>query len=381
MKIGLNGQKLLIDELAGPEVYTFNTFKAFAGLDKQNEYIVYFDREPSQKYWQELSLNNPNFSYCVVSSHVSWTHFGLAKQLFKDKVDVFFGATHTIPVVRPGKTIFISMIHGLEYKTNQKLKRTSFKYLIHPLILWWVMIFSKMVVVPSQAVRKDISDLKWSLVKLTKIKVVPEGVSVAYYKRSQTEIERIRDKYDIGPGRYLFFVSTIQPRKNIPRMVKGFSLALEKRPDIKDTKLLISGKLGWKYHDSLRAPTKYGVEKQIKFLGRTPDEDLPILYSGSHYFINLSLEEGFGIPLLEAMACETPAIVSDIPAFKELGRDNPIYADPYSIYSIRDAIIKALSEKVDQEKINKAKRISKNYTWDNTANQLLSLFESSLKNT
>jgi len=379
VKIGLNGQHLLIEKLAGPEVYTFNTFRSFAKIDQANEYIVYFDRQPSEKLWQELSLGNPNFSYKVVFSPLSWTHVALAKQLFKDRVDVFFNAVHTIPLFRPPKTVFVSMVHGLEYKVNRNLKKFSFKYLVHPLILWRVMRFSKLVIVPSVSVKKAISNLSWPFIDQEKVRVVPEGVNDTYYKRGREEIDKIREKYKIGAGRYLFFVSTIQPRKNIPRMVHGFSLALEENKDLRDAKLLISGKLGWMYQDSLDAPKKYGVQDNVMFLGRTPDVDLPILYSGAEYFINLSLEEGFGIPLLEAMACETPAIVSDIPAFRELGREFPIYVDPYSIYSIRDGIKKALTKKRPAEDIKKAREISQKYTWENTAEQLLTLFQSLVK--
>jgi len=239
--------------------------------------------------------------------------------------------------------------------------------------------FSKLVIVPSVSVKKAISNLSWPFIDQEKVRVVPEGVNDTYYKRGREEIDKIREKYKIGAGRYLFFVSTIQPRKNIPRMVHGFSLALEENKDLRDAKLLISGKLGWMYQDSLDAPKKYGVQDNVMFLGRTPDVDLPILYSGAEYFINLSLEEGFGIPLLEAMACETPAIVSDIPAFRELGREFPIYVDPYSIYSIRDGIKKALTKKRPAEDIKKAREISQKYTWENTAEQLLTLFQSLVK--
>jgi len=379
VKIGLNGQHLLIDKLAGPEVYTFNTFKSFAKVDKENEYIVYFSKTPSEDFWQELIQGNNNFSYKVVSCLMSWTHVGLAIQLFKDEVDVFFGATHTVPIIRPKKTIFVSMIHGLEYKVNQQLKKLSFKFIVHPFILWWVMKFSRVTIVPSKAVKDAILSLKWPLITADEIRIVHEGVSATYYKRPDKEIEKLRNKYQIGDSDYLYFVSTIQPRKNIPNMVHGFSLALEETPKLKGTKLLISGKLGWMYQDSLGAPKKYGVEEQVRFLGRTPNDELPVLYSGAQHFINLSFEEGFGIPLLESMACETPAIVSNIPAFKELGRGCPTYVDPHSVDSIKKGIIKALTEKQDPENIKKAKEISLKYTWENTAFQLVSIFESFFK--
>jgi glycosyltransferase involved in cell wall biosynthesis len=380
MKIGLNGQKLLIDQLAGPEVYTCETFKAFAKLDDKNEYVVYFEKEPPSKLWQEVSQGKENFSYKVVSKKLSWTHLSLGPQLLKDKPDIFFAANHTMPLIRPCKTKFVSMIHGLEYKINRQFYKNPAKFFLHPFLLWYVLIFSKIIIVPSKATKDAILAKKWPFLKKQKIRVVYEGVNQRFYQRDKKEVEKIRQKYEIGDSPYLLFVSTVQPRKNIPRMVAGFSEAIKNDKELKDCKLLISGKLGWLYQDSLDAPKKYGVEDAVVFLGRTPDEDLPALLTGAEYFISCSLDEGFGIPLLEAMACQTPAIVSDIPAFRELGRNLPIYVEPKNITEIKKGIIRGLKNPPDKKKLRDLKERANFYTWEKGAQQLISIFESFFKN-
>ncbi len=383
MKIGLNGQKLLISKLAGPEVYTFNTFKAISKVDRENKYVVYFDKAPDNDFWIELTQGNSNFSYVVVPKLLSWTHMGLALELFRNRVDVFFGATHTMPVIKPRKTKFVSMIHGLEYKVNKQFETSPFKLLIHPIILWWVLAFSKIIIVPSKATRDAIVSKNWLFVDKDRIRVVAEGVADFFYKREMEETTKIRNKYNVGSAPYFIFVSTIQPRKNIPRMVHGFSQAAAENEALKDYKILISGKLGWLYQDSLEAPKKYNVEKQVMFLGFTPDEDLPGLLSGAEYLISCSLDEGFGLPLLQAMACETPAIVSDIPAYKDLGTDNQIYVDPNNVDSIKkgflEASTKTKAQSETQLKIKTAKETSKQYTWEKGATQLVTFFESLVK--
>lgn len=383
MRIGLNGQKLLISKLAGPEVYTLNTFKAIAKVDKKNSYVVYFDKTPDNDFWNDLSQGNPNFSYIVVPKNISWTHVGLAKELFRNHVDVFFGATHTIPVIKPKKTKFVSMIHGLEYKANKQFKSSPIKLFIHPIILWWVLVFSRLVIVPSKSTRDAIVFKNWLFVDENKIRIVAEGVNDTFYKREVGEISKIRNKYNIGFNPYFIFVSTIQPRKNIPRMIHGFSQAIKENEELKKYKILISGKLGWLYQDSLDAPKLYGVEDQVMFLGFTPNEDVPILLSGAEYFVSCSLDEGFGIPLLEAMACETPALVSNIPAFKDLGGDNQVYVNPTKIDSIKRGFLKAVENNKDkvetQEKIKSAKKSSQLYTWEKGATQLVTFFQSLMK--
>ena len=377
MNIGLNGQMLTIDKFAGPEVYTFNVFRNIALSDKENKYIVYFKSNPTDELWKKLTENNPNFSFRVLGNKISWTQWGLLWELITHPVDIFFGATHTIPIIHHPKTKIISMIHGLEYKINKQYEKNSFKYLLHPTILWWVLTFSKVIVVPSVATKNAIVNSNFLLFNSKKIRVIGEGVDEKFYKRSQEEVNVIKNKYKINFDEYLIFVSTIQPRKNIPVMVNAFSRLVK---DNKNICLLICGKLGWLYQESIEAPKKYRVEKNVKFLGRVPDEDLPILLSGARYFISLSLEEGFGIPLLEAMACQLPAIVSDISSFKEIGKDTQTYVDPNNLEKITHALKNAFSRSADQNNISNAYNISKKYTWNNTAKELISLFNSIHKN-
>ena len=381
MRIGLDGQKLLVDKLAGPEVYTFNTFKSFAELDKNNQYIVYFDSTPNNQFWNELSQNNPNFSYTVVPKKLSWTQIGLALELIKNPVDIFFNAKHSIPgiVSLLRKTTFVSMIHGLEFRSNRQFFRNPLKSLVHPFVLGWVCAFSKIIVAPSRATKEAVLEQVVPKVSEEKIRIIHEGVDASFYKRPKNEIDDMRAKYELGDSDYLLFVSTIQPRKNISNMVAGFALALEEEPKLKNTKLVISGKLGWLYQDALDAPKKHDVEEQVKFVGRTPDEDLPKLLSGAKAFISCSLEEGFGLPLLQAMATETPTIVSDIPAFMELGRETPTFVKPESVDSIKNGILRSFGQNNSHD-VKQAKQRAKQYSWEKGGRQLISLFESLIKN-
>ena len=139
---------------------------------------------------------------------------------------------------------------------------------------------------------------------------------------------------------------------------------------MKNLKLVIAGKNGWDYEESLEAPQKFGVQESVKFIGRVPSEDLPALFSGSKGYVNVSFEEGFGLPLLESMACGTPSVVSDIPAHREVGGYLPFYANPYNVENIKDGIHKlAYSECNKQELLDRAGLFS----WENTAKETLSM--------
>ena len=159
-------------------------------------------------------------------------------------------------------------------------------------------------------------------------------------------------------------------------MIRAFSQFISENKDMKNTLLLIVGKKGWDYEESLEAPQKYGVEKNVKFLGRIPEEDLPILYSGAKGYINVSFEEGFGLPLLESMACGIPSVVSNIPAHKEVGDYLPIYVDPNNIENIKDGIFEIMTRSFDKKEFIER---SKNFSWKNTAEKTLEVLEKTLK--
>ncbi|MBI4091447.1 glycosyltransferase family 4 protein, partial [candidate division WWE3 bacterium] len=181
-----------------------------------------------------------------------------------------------------------------------------------------------------------------------------------------------------GLDDYLIFVSTIQPRKNLPRLIEAYSEIVKEFPRLK---LAVIGKLGWDYDESLAAPLKHDVEKSVLFLGRVPDRDLPALLSGAKLYINPSLTEGFGLSLLEAMACETPVAVSNIKPFNDLAENSALYFDPTKAQDIENVVLMALKEDGTREKrILLAKEIAKNHSWEETAKKTLRVFEDVVKN-
>jgi len=375
MIIGLNAQELLKPNPAGPEKYTYHLYNHLATIDHTNFYTLYFKKKPDKQYFSTLTQNNSNFRYKVIKSKISWTQVGLAKELAKNKVDVYFTPVHTMPIIHPKKLKIAGMVHGLEYTFSHEYKNVFKKLFINKPVKY-VCIHSDKIITPSKAVKEDILS-KWTKIKPEKIKVVYEGVSKNFGEASQAQIENIKEKYQINDAPYLFFISTIQPRKNIPRMVEGFSLALKNKLIDPGTKLIIAGKKGWDYEESLRSFRKYNVQHNTIYAGRIPDEDVAPLMKGASAFISVSLEEGFGLPVAEALSCGTPLILSDIPAFREVGGDIPYFADPNNVEDISQKIQKVINNPPETRKINER---SKLFTWENTAQQTLDTFKNLVKN-
>jgi len=365
MKIGLNGQRLLWKNPAGPEKYTYHLYNALAKVDRINRYTIYFDKKFPSEYFEKLTNNNPNFNFKIIKNKISWTQAGLSWELIKHPVDIFFSPVHTIPVIKLPKMKVVSMIHGLEYKSNKQFGTKPIHKLLYPFILFWICTFSKKIIVPSIATKNEVINKPLLKHSKHKINVVPEGVDETFHKKSDAEIENVKSKYEIK-GNYLIFLSTIQPRKNIPKMVEAFS-----KIDA-DITLVIAGKKGWNYNESLGAPKKYGVENKVMFLGRIDNSDRAPLLSGAKAYVSCSLEEGFGLPLLEALACKTQSVVSNIPAYREVGGKFPIFVNPKNATSIKNGIETILN---NPKKLVGIEDWVTQFTWEKTAKKIRNTFQ------
>ncbi len=372
MRIGINGQVLFIDEIekTGPVTYLKNLLIGISKIDNKSSYSVYLSSKINKDSFEEFKSQFPdNFNFKVLEVKPSWMQVSLAKELFQNPVDIFFTSTHSIPFLLNPKVKVVSMIHGLEYKTNKQYINSPIMALIHPLIISWVLKFSKKIITPSNATKDAI--LKSFNIQEEKINVIHEGVSSDFYKRTISEITAVRKKYKLEDFKYLLFVSTIQPRKNIPKMIEAFAKALKENPKLKNIKLVIAGKNGWMYEESLNSPSKFGVSENVIFTGPISSEDLPVLFSGAIAFVSCSLEEGFGLPLLESLACETPAMVSDIPSFREIGEDKVIYIDPNNTESIKNGFLEIVSNPLTKN----LEGLARKYTWEKTAKETLQIMK------
>ena len=389
MNIGLVGQKLLTDNPAGVEKYIYHIFNALSKVDKENKYVVYLTKTPKKEFWEKLTNNNQNFTYKVLeyskAPFTSWTQLLLAKELYKNPQNIVFYPMDTVSgllnLVSPKKFNPVCMIHDLGYTKTNEYKNPLLR-MLHFFTLFYTIIFSKKLIVPSQEVKDNIlksyPTLKGRLYKKDKIVVIPEGLNENFHnseKVTQREKQNIRDKYNLDKNSYLYFISTIQPRKNVPLMIEAFSEVIKENPNYKNLLLVLSGKLGWDYEKAISAPKKYEIEHSVKFIKRTPDEEVPVLMKESLAFINVSLEEGFGLPALEAMALEKPLILSNIKVYKELAKENAIYVNPKDKQSIKEGILRLLSGTYPEEYIKKAKEISKEYTWEKAAKDTLGVFK------
>lgn len=374
MLIAVNGRVLENAQPAGPELFTYNILKELLKIGHDDKFLVYC-KNPDAPLIKTLTSIYDNVTPIKISPFISWTHVGATKQLFKDKPDIYFSTEHTTPFLAFLLTNPVTMIHGLEYKTNNQLSKKSFKYVIHPWILKYVCLSSKKIIVPSEYVKSSLISEHF-IKNENKVYVIREGVDESFSSEisadeAEIKLNKLNIKY-----RYVLFVSTLQPRKNVSNTVRAYAKAVRENNIPNDIKLVLVGKVGWNSQDIFNTIKEEKMEERVIHLGRVEQEYLPTLFRHAIGFVNFSYEEGFGLPLLEAMTSGIPVAVSNIPAHKELAENTAIFANPTDIESMKVALIKLTNDTFLPEKKLEAINLAAKYSWEEAAKKHMDLFRS-----
>jgi glycosyltransferase involved in cell wall biosynthesis len=210
-----------------------------------------------------------------------------------------------------------------------------------------------------------------------KIRVIPCGVDMAaFYPREKKEISTVKERYNINSERYILCVGNLEPRKNIDRLLEAYRQLSD---DIRsEYALVLIGGGGWLNDHTLQLIEEMSNERLniIHPDKYVEDKDMPAIYSGATLVAHPAIHEGFGIPILEAMACGIPVAASNIPSIIEVVDKSCLYFDPYSVESIESALHKGLSDKtVRQELIGKGKKRAAQFSWDNAALRLQNVIQ------
>ena len=212
-----------------------------------------------------------------------------------------------------------------------------------------------------------------------RISVVQGAVDTRAFRRvSDGEaFQAVRQKYAIGDRPYIFALSTLEPRKNYPRLIRAFDAA--RRDSGLPHRLVIGGKKGWLYDDIFATVRELGLAQDVHFPGFVDDADLPALYSGAEFFAYPSLYEGFGLPILEAMACGTPVLTSDNSCLPEAGGEGALYIEAQSVESIADGITRLATQPELRAGLAAAGEVhARSFTWSRSLDQLLEAYERAL---
>jgi len=227
----------------------------------------------------------------------------------------------------------------------------------------------------SEATKRDLVELLD--VAPERVRVIPCGVSrrFAPFAPDDPHLENVRHRYSL-PENYAITVGAIEPRKNLPRLLRAIDLLSHTQPSFRDMKLLHVGPAGWLSDEVGATISALRLEQRVRFLGYVPIEDLVALYQLARVSVYPSLFEGFGLPVLEAMASGCPVVTSNCSSLPEVAGDAAILVDPTSVDSIAEGLARVWEDdRLRGDMIARGRRRATRFTWDAAARETMKLYD------
>jgi glycosyltransferase involved in cell wall biosynthesis len=361
MIIGIDGNEANTIKRVGIGEYANELIQQFSQFRIRNlEFRIYLKEKPLS----DLPKEREGWKYRILKPGKLWTQWRLPLDLYFDrkKPDVFFTPSHYSPRFCPVPTAISVM--DLSYIHFPKLFNSSDLYQLKNWTAYSVR-NSKKILTISKSSKNDIIS-EYNAAKEKVIVTYPGVKNVLTLNPRVYGMNQIKTKYNISEN-FILFVGTLQPRKNIVRLIEAVSML-----DNKNIELVVVGKKGWLYEDILEAPKKLNIEKRVRFLENVNDEDLMDLYSHARCFVLPSLYEGFGLPVVEAMKAGCPVITSNVSSLPEAGGNACLYVDPEDASDISAKISELIgNEKLRRELIEKGHKQALKFSWEKTAEETL----------
>ncbi|MER3472472.1 MAG: glycosyltransferase family 1 protein [Armatimonadota bacterium] len=298
------------------------------------------------------------------TQRVLWEQTALGRLLRRDGVEVFFSPAFILPVMWEG--VGVVTIHDLNFEVSP--------HTIHPVRRAYLRAITRRsahraraVIAISRATAEDI--IRLYQVPESKMVVIPYGLDTFFNPSHARHLEQMaRQRYRL-PEEFLLFVGTLEPRKNLPRLLEAYALAQRQSPL---PPLVLVGAPGWQNARILAQATRLGIEGQLRLAGYILREHLPGVYAAARALLYPSLYEGFGLPPLEAMGCGTPVLASSVSAMPEVIGEAGVLVDPRNVQEMAEGIQRitqdeALRRQITQRGLQRVRR----FRWDDAAQQTL----------
>jgi glycosyltransferase involved in cell wall biosynthesis len=375
MKIGIDISRT-IEEATGVGYYAKNLVHALAKVDTENDYLLYgifYDCYP--KNWKKAAIpKSPNFRLHENNSlswlvRKKWENAGKYKERLLGGIDLLHSTAFTMPLVSNLKVVVT--IHDLNCFTHPQY-HTEANYQFVTKNLHHAARKASFIIADSENTKREI--LRFLHVPEEKIAVIYLAAGEAFDEKCSSEsIAQIKRKYTIKKP-YFLAVGSIEPRKNLTSALIAFKALRETRKI--DNQFVIAGGKGWKNEAFYRLLKKLSIDANLVMTGYVPEEDLPALYQGAEVFVYPSVYEGFGLPVLEAMASGTPVITSNTSSLPEVAGDAALLVNPMEVFEIYEAM-EALVGSPSLRKELKAKgfKQSEKFTWEETAWKTLEVYQ------
>jgi glycosyltransferase involved in cell wall biosynthesis len=357
VRIAIDASRCTVRRVTGTEQYAIQLIRALLQANTAHDITLYFRDAPAP----DLFPSMPRVRQQVIPLARAWTHVRFAAALWQDRPDVTFVPAHTLPFVFPGRAVVT--VHDLGFKMFPQAHPARQRAYLD-LTTRFSAARAAVILADSQATAADLS--RFYGTAPAKIRTVYPGVDAPVMGDRQA----VADKYRLPP-RYFLFIGTLQPRKNIARLVAAYQQWRAAHPADETALVLVGGK-GWLY-DPAWAEGQLGVH----LIGYIDEQDKGALLSGALALVFPSLYEGFGFPVIEAMWCGAPVIASRTSSLPELVGEAGLLVDPLAVESITAALSRLTDEAGLRESlIERGRAQARRFSWAEAGRQALAALES-----
>lgn len=420
MLIGIDASRANRKHKTGTEWYSYYLIRWLSKLDSKNQYVLYSDSpltaglldlgteqyiagqgyekiEFDKEGFQKIRSPYNNFKAKILNWPFGffWTQGRLSLEMLFRQPDLLFVPAHTLPIIHPKHTIIT--IHdiafekeGSLYQEEQiKTENKSYNFLIQ--ILAFIFTFGKYrannmdylrwstkfgldhaekVITVSNYSKNDL--VNYYKADSNKISVVYNGYNKLIFRKidDKTEISKVLEKYGISRP-FILYVGRIEKKKNIPKLIEAFSI-VKQSGKLAGNKLVLVGKASFGFDETNYSIQEFGLANDVIITGWVEEADLPFLFNAATAFVFPSNYEGFGIPLLQAMACGTPIVTSCSTSIPEIVGDAAFLFNPLSANSIAEGIAKIInSEELRSKLIDEGRKRIQNFSWMKCAEDTL----------
>lgn len=365
MKIGLEAERANLPNPTGVERYAAELIRNLAAIDHINQYILYFRTKP-QEWFYTLPAN---FKIKVMPFPKFWTQLRLSLEMILHPVDILMVPASALPFIHPKKSVVT--VHDIAFELFSGIY-TGFMDYYQKFFARFAARHAVKIITVSQSTKTDLME---------KYKVPPEKINVIYLAAdpkfkcmSYGDVQPVLDKHNLTYKKYILFVGTLQPRKNIIGLIDAFS-KLKKENRIEET-LVIAGGKGWLFEPILKKIKESEIAGSVRFLGYLNDKDQVAIYNGATLLTLPAFYEGFGLPPLEAMSCGVPVVVSNLSSLPEVVGEAGKLVDPTSIDSMAEGILEVLEDReLQKNMMEKGLAQAAKFSWRTTAKKTLEVFK------
>ncbi len=335
MRIGIDTTALPARPF-GAAHYIIHLTQAVLRVDSANEYVILTKPEDAAHFEGLGRARVLSIPLGGRLPRLAWEQTRLPALAREHRLDLLHSPHYTMPLRTPCRSVVT--IHDLTFflypEMHEAYKRLFFRTIIPRSVQR-----ADALIAPSESTRADL--LRLLHPAPGKVWVIPYGVADRLRPVAPADaIDRARRKWNLAAP-FLLYVGNLEPRKNIPLLLRAFKRLVDRgRPHA----LVFAGSPGWQERGIFRTVERLGLGERVRFLGYLPQEDLPVLYSAAQVFVYPSLYEGFGLPVLEAMACGVPVVTSNLSSMPQVAGDAALLIDPLSEQDLAEALDRLLGD-------------------------------------